>query len=151
MIFTYFLNPAMIAYDDKELPDPGQAPHWTMTEAPDDEPRYNVKAQLRKQITLDDTDTHTLNYRWPKASRTILHFKVKGKCTLTLGGDDLDGGAITSIIPFEGNGIWTGMGIIVTKDLDAAPIFTGLADGTIVDIFAAEVIADDDPAIISNA
>lgn len=110
------------------------------------EARHNVTQYRRETLTLDEGDTHTLNFPASPASGDWIGVmaRVIGEAKLTTVGLNFDATtAITGVTPGYGTDRHPGMISAITTGVTGCT-FEGLADSTTVEYVAMILSADDD-------
>lgn len=151
MIYQLFQGGQVSGWPD-DAPSPQESPWSKITAALS---RMNVIATKLEQITLDATDTRSISFaNFPAAAPTEwmqFFLRVRGSDRLTLGGARLnitgkDSDNVTSIsskIPAYGNTVFPGI-IAISNYNGLTYTLEGLVDGTVVELFAALCVEDDD-------
>jgi hypothetical protein len=152
VIYQLFQGGQVSAWADN-APNPQESSEWAMSTP--SLSRMNVIAKKLEQITLDDGDTKTISFaNYPAAapSEWVQFFiRVRGSSRLVLGGarlnisgkDTDNSSTITSKIPAFGNAVFPGI-IAISSYNGLTFTLEGLVDGTVLELFAAICVEDDD-------
>lgn len=132
--YTLFLQAYVTSFSDNV-----SEPIWSKDyQAFDRGIRYNVKFKKIENITLDNTDSRTINFsNKANSDWVVIIARVVGAARLVTAGLDTDG--ITPIagnLPTYGTSLLPGIAMISTYNLTGLSVLS-LADGTVVELFAA--------------
>jgi hypothetical protein len=114
--------------------------------------KYNILYKKVEQMELNDSETRTISYaNYSSSQWSYLIIRVIGEARVNTTGFDTNGSTpITGKLPIYGSELLPGIGILSSYNVSTFTV-ESLADGTLVELFAAIAAADNDPLIDQNA
>lgn len=148
MIYTLFISPKVTGYtDDVDDFVLSNAQHLFGEGV-----RQNVLYQRFAQYVLANAATKAIAFpSYTSADWAYIIARVKGSARINTAGFDYDGvTAITGKLPIFGTQRYPGIGVISTYNVSTFTL-ESLADGTVIELFAAIAAKDDDARLDANA